>query len=95
MTEEFQRAGIEILAVSTDSVADIKKSLVDAKEDGKYPFPIVSDNSMQVFKAYRIEPTTILRSCRCTRRCCSIPRAMSYGKTSATNRSPMRSSCSK
>ncbi len=53
MTEEFQRAGIEILAVSTDSVADIKKSLVDAKQDGKYPFPIVSDNSMQVFKAYR------------------------------------------
>lgn len=53
MTEEFQRAGIEILAVSTDSVADIKKSLVDAKQDGKYPFPIVSDNAMQVFKAYR------------------------------------------
>ena len=53
MTAEFEKAGIAILAVTSDSTTDLKKALVSANEDGKYPFPIVSDSGLQIFKAYR------------------------------------------
>lgn len=54
--EAFEEAGISMIAVSTDSVEVLEKSIGGAiKENGKapYPFPIVSDESRDVFKSYR------------------------------------------
>jgi len=51
-TAAFREAGVEILAISTDSVANLQKSHARYQE-GKFPFPIVSDESLATFKAYR------------------------------------------
>jgi peroxiredoxin/Tfp pilus assembly protein PilF len=50
--EEFADAGISLVAVSTDSVADLKKS-PDPFKDDKRPFPVLADPGLEVFKAYR------------------------------------------
>jgi peroxiredoxin len=52
-TRAFADAGISLLAVSTDTVADLSKSLNTAKEAGGFPFPLVSDAKLEVFKSYR------------------------------------------
>lgn len=48
---EFARQGIEILGVSTDSTSD----LLDAHQNysGKFPFRLLSNHDLSVFKAYR------------------------------------------
>lgn len=51
-TAEFEQAGISLIAVSTDSVADLKKSHERYKKDGVFPFPLVSDNAMTAFRQY-------------------------------------------
>ncbi len=50
-SEEFKTLGITIIAVSTDSVAGLKK--MQQKREGGFPFDIVSDESLKTFKAYR------------------------------------------
>ena len=52
--EKYRAAGIEIVAISTDSVADVAKTkrTTDAGESS-FPFPIVSDDSLDHFRAYR------------------------------------------
>lgn len=50
-TEKYRQAGIELIAVSTDSPADLKQS-VDNYEGGM-PFPLVSNEAQDVFKAWR------------------------------------------
>jgi peroxiredoxin len=62
LSDEFNNAGIEIVAVSTDSVADLKKALeafsatdAGARTGGfadAFPFTLVSDADWRLFKAY-------------------------------------------
>ncbi len=53
MTEEFARHGISLVAISTDSVDGLKETAKKASTNGGFPFPLLSDKSLQVFKAYR------------------------------------------
>ena len=53
LTEDFAKAGISLLAVSTDDVKTLKQSVLDADKSGTYPFPLVSDASMDTFRALR------------------------------------------
>ncbi len=52
-TAEFEQAGIALIAVSTDSLDDLKKSQERYKKaDGTFPFPLVSDDGLVAFKQY-------------------------------------------
>lgn len=51
MTADFERAGIEIVTIGTDSVDDVAMSLAAPGEG--YDFPILSDPDGAVFKQYR------------------------------------------
>ena len=51
-TEEFKNAGIELIAVSTDDIKDLRRSHENYR-DGVFPFPLVSDADLNIFKAYR------------------------------------------
>lgn len=53
MTKDFAAAGIPMVAVSTDSPDGLHKTLEQAKGEGGFFFPIVSDSSLEIFKAYR------------------------------------------
>jgi peroxiredoxin/tetratricopeptide (TPR) repeat protein len=53
MTGEFADAGIPMVAVSTDSPEGLNKTFELAKDAGGFPFPIMSDVGLEVFKAYR------------------------------------------
>lgn len=50
-TAEFEKAGIKIIAVSTDTVEGLRKTFATGAE--KFPFPLVSDAKMGLFRAYR------------------------------------------
>jgi len=52
MTKEFSDAGISLLAVSTDDRGGLQRSLNNYKS-GAFPFPLVSNPTLEVFKAYR------------------------------------------
>jgi len=52
LTAEFEQAGINLVAVSTDNADGLKKSLENYKQ-GNFPFPLVSDATFQTFKAFR------------------------------------------
>ena len=51
MTKAFADAGISIIAISTDSTDGLKKTL--NKTDEPFPFPLLSDEKLDAFKAYR------------------------------------------
>ena len=51
-TEAFRKAGVEIVAVSSDDAEGLKKSLEDYT-GGIIPFPLLSDASLNVFRQYR------------------------------------------
>jgi peroxiredoxin len=52
INDKFAEAGISLVAISTDSLDDLKKSI--AKNDPvKIPFPLVSDSNLKIFKSYR------------------------------------------
>lgn len=48
----YARAGIEILAVSTDSPDGLKSTFEQAAAGGAFPFKIVSDEGQQSFRAF-------------------------------------------
>lgn len=50
---DFEKAGISIVAISTDSVEGLDKTAAQAKREEGFPFPLVSDKDLGVFKAYR------------------------------------------
>jgi peroxiredoxin len=50
-TEEFRKAGYEVVAISTDKQEVMHLAYKDLDEG--FPFPLVSDAEMNVFKAYR------------------------------------------
>ncbi|HNC97649.1 MAG TPA: peroxiredoxin family protein, partial [Myxococcota bacterium] len=51
--KDFQSQGFEIVAVSTESVPGLQKTLQKASQKGGFPFPIVSDEPLTAFKAFR------------------------------------------
>jgi alkyl hydroperoxide reductase subunit AhpC len=52
MAAKFEESGISLIAISSDDEAGLKRSLENYK-DGTFPFPLVSDESLDVFRAYR------------------------------------------
>ncbi|MBA4020553.1 MAG: alkyl hydroperoxide reductase [Pirellula sp.] len=53
LTEEFKKAGIEIVAVSTDKPADLKSALTALKPADHYAFTILSGGDLTSFQALR------------------------------------------
>lgn len=53
VTKDFEAAGVSLVAISLDTAAGLKKSLTTSGIEGGYPFPLLSDRSMKVFKDYR------------------------------------------
>ncbi len=51
--EEFEKQGISIIAISTESREALENALKNYNEEQKYAFPLVSDPEYKVFKAYR------------------------------------------
>ena len=51
--EEFQKAGIEMVAVSTDDLEGLKIS-IDTYGDEPMPIPLVSNDTLDVFKQWRV-----------------------------------------
>ena len=52
--DEFRKTGIEILAVSTETVCELEQGLAEYRKDGKdVNFPLLSDKILRSFKAYR------------------------------------------
>ncbi len=52
MTEQFAEAGLSLVAVSSDDVDGLQISLENYQE-GDFPFPLVADPTLEVFRAYR------------------------------------------
>lgn len=50
--KEFRDAGIEILAVGTDTPEGLGKTLEAAGPDGAFPFPLAGDPSREAFRAW-------------------------------------------
>ena len=52
-TKEFEKAGISLLAISTDSQAKLTESHKLYK-DGSFPFPLLSNSELDLFRKYRV-----------------------------------------
>ncbi len=50
---DFKAMGINVVAMSPDSLADLPKAQKNAKSKDGFPFPLVSAKSLDVFRAYR------------------------------------------
>ena len=50
--ERLQALGVEVIAVSTDNVEDLKKS-IDNYDGGPLPIPLLSNAELDVFKQFR------------------------------------------
>jgi peroxiredoxin len=50
-TARFEKLGISLLAVSTESSSGLRAA--GSKEGTRFPFPLLADPSLEVFKAYR------------------------------------------
>ena len=58
LTEQYRDAGIELVAVSTDSLDQLKHTVEQYKAESKdqkdgFPFPLAADPEFQAFKAFR------------------------------------------
>ena len=54
-TEAFRKAGIDLVAISTESQNGLREALKVYRDGGdNIPFPIIADESLEVFKAYRV-----------------------------------------
>lgn len=51
--EGFAAAGIDLVAIGTDSAEAIADSLVAKAEGGSFPFPLLADPELTAFKAWR------------------------------------------
>ena len=52
--EAFRQAGLEVVAVSTESQPELAKALASYEEEGdSLPFPLVADPKLETFRAYR------------------------------------------
>jgi peroxiredoxin len=52
-TDLFRQAGIDLIAISTDDVDGLRETVQQDKTGTPFPFPLVSDASLKVFKQYR------------------------------------------
>ncbi len=52
-TDRFRQAGIDLIAISTDDVDGLRETVQQDKTGTPFPFPLVSDASLKVFKQYR------------------------------------------
>ncbi|HJO10070.1 MAG TPA: redoxin domain-containing protein [Verrucomicrobiota bacterium] len=52
-TDRFKQAGIDLIAISTDDVDGLRQTFQQNKTGSPFPFPLVSDSSLKVFKEYR------------------------------------------
>ncbi len=50
---DFEKAGLALVAVSTESVEGLKKTLEKSASSEGFPFPVLADPSLDVFKNYR------------------------------------------
>jgi peroxiredoxin len=53
VAKDFKVAGLSLVAVSTDSVEGLSRTLERAKRTEPFPFPLVSDQELKVFKTWR------------------------------------------
>ncbi len=51
-TREFAEAGLSLVAISTDGQEGLKKA-TEAYKTGEFPFPLLSNSELNVFKQYR------------------------------------------
>ena len=51
--EQFKKLGVSLIAISTETVANLRQTLSKSSSAKGFPFPIASDASLQTFKAYR------------------------------------------
>lgn len=51
--KDYTEAGIQIVAISSDTLDDLKKSQAKCKDGSEFPFPLAADPKLDVFKAYR------------------------------------------
>ncbi|WP_417848017.1 redoxin domain-containing protein [Thalassoglobus sp.] len=51
-TEKFKDAGISLIAISTDNQEDLKNSHENYGKE-TFPFPLISNSELDIFKAYR------------------------------------------
>ena len=52
-TDRFREAGIDLIAISTDHIAGLRETVQQNKTGAPFPFPLVSDASLKVFRQYR------------------------------------------
>ena len=50
--KDFKAVGLDVVAISSNNREDLKKSLA-AYDKGEFPFPLVANPELDVFKAYR------------------------------------------
>ena len=53
LTQKFSDAGIQILAVSTESTDGFQRTFAKSHDGNGFPFQILSDAALEAFKAYR------------------------------------------
>ena len=53
MAKEFADAGINLVAVGTERAEDLHKTFALAKEEDGFTFPVLADETLATFKAYR------------------------------------------
>ena len=53
MKEKYSKAGIELIAVSLETAEELKKTISKYSDNGQFPFPIVANAKLDVFKKYR------------------------------------------
>ena len=51
--QAYEDAGIKIVAISLEDIAGLKASVSSYSDDGTFPFMLLSDESLEVFKQYR------------------------------------------
>ncbi|MEM9016193.1 MAG: redoxin domain-containing protein, partial [Verrucomicrobiota bacterium] len=51
--EAYREAGIELVAVSADSVAELPRTIRDDENASPFSFPLLSDESLESFRAFR------------------------------------------
>lgn len=53
VAQQFEDAGISLVAISTDGEQNLKKS-IDNYKDGDMPIPLVANDALDVFKRFRV-----------------------------------------
>ena len=53
MKAKFEKAGIKLIAVSTETVKELKSSVDSYSDNKKFPFPIYANKELDVFKKFR------------------------------------------